>query len=98
MANAGTQQPDSDVSSLGAATSDLPAFGANDVQALQQRQTESAMNQIRQANTIIDSIASQFPAAAQEVQAAKAAMVKIMTKIVGAQTQPRSQQPTGVMG
>jgi|SRR5271155_1371163 len=100
MASLASPQPpaDNDVSAMGAATSNLPAFGADDVRSLQKRQTESAMDQIRQANTIIDSIAAQFPATSAEVQAAKAAMVKIMTKIVGSQSQPQSQQPTGVMG
>jgi len=89
---------DNSLNGIDAATSNLPAFGADDVRSMQKRQSESAMDQIRQANSIVDSIAAQFPAAAEEVKAAKTAMVKIMTKIVGSQTQPQSQQPTGVMG
>ena len=86
------------MSALGAATANLPPFGADDVRSMQRRQQESAMDQIRQANAIVDGLAAQFPAAADEVKAVKAAMVKIATKIVGSSTQPQSQAPTGVMG
>jgi hypothetical protein len=79
-------------------TADMPPFQAQDIRDLARRQVESAMEQIRNANTLIDSIATQFPAAAEEARGVKKAMTQLMVKIVGSQAQPESPAPTGIMG
>ena len=78
--------------------SQSPAFGQQDGNDLAKQQAESAMQQVRQANSIMDGIARQFPAAAKEVEAVKAAMVQVLTRIVGSQSRAVSQPSTGVMG
>ena len=80
-----------------AAASDTPSLGSG--QDIARKQVESAMEQIRSANTLLDGLAAQFPAAAQEVDAAKKMLVKVTVKIVGSQSQSEAPQtPTGVMG
>ena len=85
-----------DMQSFGAMASETPSLGGG--QDLARKQMETAMEQIRAANKIIDGIASQFPAAAQEADAVKKALVKVTVKIVGSQAQPQNPQPTGVTG
>ncbi len=80
-----------------AAASATPAMGEG--QGLVRKQVESAMNQIRSANQILDGLASQFPAAADAVDIAKKALVKVTVTIVGSQSQSEAPQAsTGVMG
>jgi isocitrate/isopropylmalate dehydrogenase len=77
--------------------SNTPTMGAT--QDIARKQVESAMGQIRSANQLLDGLATQFPAAAQEVDACKKALVKVTVKIVGSQSQSETPQtPTGVMG
>jgi hypothetical protein len=83
---------------MGRMTADMPPFQAQDIRDLARRQVDSAMEQIRSANSLIDSLATQFPAAAEESKAVKKAMTQLMIKIVGSQSQPESPAPTGVMG
>jgi hypothetical protein len=79
-----------------AASSNTQPLGAD--QSLARKQVESAMQQIRSANQLLDGLAAQFPAVAKEVKAAKDSLIKITTGIVGSQGQSESQPPTGVMG
>lgn len=86
-----------ELSAYQAASSDTPTLGAT--QGIARQKVESAMNQIRSANQLLNGLATQFPAAAQEVDACKKALVKVGVKIVGSQSQSDSQPtPTGVMG
>lgn len=85
---------------------DIPAYQAVSAQTpsvtggsnVARRQVETAMEQIRSASQILSGLASMFPAAAEQVDEAKKALVKVTTRIVGSQTQPEQPQPTGVMG
>jgi hypothetical protein len=73
--------------------------GANRMNVAQMRkqQMESVEMQVRSITEMVDGIAKQFPAAAQETMALKAGLTRMLVRIVGSST-PESQPQTGAMG
>lgn len=88
--------PGVDITPMTAAMGGIQGFSSQ--QSMEKKQAESAAEQIRTANRILDSLAAQFPAASREVEKAKQALTGILGKIVGSQAQSETQPPTGVMG
>lgn len=72
--------------------------GISSQMGMAKKQAESAAEQIRTANRIVDSLAAQFPAASADVEKCKQALTAILSKIVGSQIQSETQSETGVMG
>lgn len=72
--------------------------GISSQAGMAKKQAESAAEQIRAANRILDSLAAQFPAASRDVEKAKQSLTAILGKIVGSQAQSEAQPETGVMG
>jgi hypothetical protein len=71
--------------------------GQNNAEQMRRQQIESVGMQIRQLTSELDSIAKQFPVAAQEVLAMKSGLTKVLVKIVGSSA-PESQPSTGALG
>lgn len=80
------------------AATQAPPQIAGDAAAAKAERDKVVMSQIRDLHGMIDGLARQYPAASQEADAVKQALVAMMNKIVASPQGREASQSTGVMG
>ncbi len=74
-----------------------PGAASNNADQLRKQQMDSAGMQVRSVSQQLDTMAKQFPAAAQDILMLKQGLTRVLVKIVGS-AQSESQAPTGQLG